>query len=97
MEGPRVSFFVELSVLIATIIGLFVGVCCIYWVKAHPSANRARWGRRLFVLTLLGLGVVAGFAAFMHADGLAPLGLLSGLMTVGMLWEGSTPALPEGQ
>ncbi len=89
------SFFVELSVLTATVLGLLVGVCCIYWVKAHPSAGWARWGRRLFIATLLGLGAVAFFAAFMHADGLAPLGLLSGLLTVGMLWESPTPSLQE--
>lgn len=91
------SFIVEISVLIATVLGLFSGACCIYWVKAGQSARHARWGRRLFVATLLGLGCVAAFAAFMHADGLAPLGLLSGLLTVGMLWESSTPTLQNEQ
>jgi hypothetical protein len=95
-----VVLFVELSVLIATLLGLGTGGCSIYWVKANPSARQARWGRRLFIVTLLALGGVAFFAAIMHADGLAPLGLSSGLLTVGMLWEGpahvvqddSTPA-----
>lgn len=87
------SFFVELAVLVATVLGLLIGVCCIYWVKVHPE--RAHWGRRLFIGTLLGLGCVAAFAAFMHADGLAPLGLLSGMLTVGMLWESPTPVLQE--
>src|ERR1019366_1218084 len=35
----RVSMLVELSVLIATLIGLLVGGFCIYWVKVRPSAR----------------------------------------------------------
>jgi hypothetical protein len=90
-----VSMLVELTVLVATLAGLLLGVCCIYWVKVHPSARRAQWGRRLFVVTLLSLGGVALFAAIVRADGLAPLGLLSGLLIVGMLWEGPVPALQD--
>jgi energy-converting hydrogenase Eha subunit A len=90
-----VSMLVELTVLIATLVGLLLGICCIYWVKAPPSARHAWWGRRLFVATLLSLGGTALFAAIVHADGLAPLGLLSGLLTVAMLWESPAPALPD--
>ncbi len=82
------SMLVELAVLIATVIGLLLGACCIYWVKVKPSARRAKLGRRLFIVTLLSLGLVALVAAILRADGLAPLGLLSGFLTVGMLWEG---------
>jgi hypothetical protein len=89
------SIFVELMVLLATLAGLLMGICCIYWVKVRPSASQARWGRRLFVATLLGLGACALFAAIVHADGLAPLGLLSGLLTVGMLWESPAPAIQD--
>ncbi len=81
------SMIVELSVLIITLVGLLLGSGCIYWVKVRPCARRAWWGRRLFVLTLLLLGAAALVAAVTHADGLAPLGLLSGLLIVGMLWE----------
>jgi hypothetical protein len=86
--------FVELAVLIATFIGLAIGFCCIYWVKVKPCPRRALWGRRLFILTVLALGIVALIAAILRADGLAPLGLLSGLLIVGMLWEGPV-AVPE--
>ena len=89
------SMLVELSVLVATLVGLLLGGCCIYWVKVHPSARHALWGRRLFVLTLLKLGVVSLIAALMRADGLAPLGLLSGLLIVGMLWESPTPGIQD--
>lgn len=84
------SLAVDILVVLAILVGLFLGVGSIYWVKARPCVNRARWGRRLFVGTIVCLGVVAIVAAFMHAIGLAPLGLLSGLLIVGMLWE--TPA-----
>ncbi len=86
--------FIEVTVLIATLLGLLLGGCCIYWVKVKPCKRRARWGRRLFILTLLALGIVALVAAVMRADGLAPLGLLSGMLIVGMLWEGPV-AMPE--
>jgi hypothetical protein len=90
-----VSMLVELLVLIATLTGLVVGGFCIYWARVRPCPRRGRWGCRLFVATLLGLGAVALFAAFMHADGLAPLGLASGLLTVGMLWESPAPAMQD--
>jgi hypothetical protein len=86
---------VELTVLIATLVGLPLGVGSIYWVRVRPCPARARWGRRIFVVTLLCLGGMALFAALMHADGLAPLGLLAGLLTVGMMWEGPTPTLQD--
>ena len=89
------SMLVELSLLIATLAGLLLGGCCIYWVKVRPSDRHAWWGRRLFVITLLSLGGMALLAALMRADGLAPLGLLSVLLTVGMLWESPAPALPD--
>ena len=106
LENPRparkrsrrnriVSMLVELAVLIATLLGLMMGVCCIYWVKVRPSARHAWWGCRLFIMTLLSLGGLAFFAAIVHADGLAPLGLLSGLLIVGMLWESPTPAVQD--
>ena len=89
------SMLVELTVLIGTLAGLLMGVCCIYWVKVRPSARHELWGRRLFVVTLLSLGGMALFAAIVHADGLAPLGLLSGMLTVGMLWESPAPAIQD--
>ena len=89
------SIFVELTVLIATMTGLLLGTYCIYWVKVKPTARQALWGRRLFVVTLLLMGGMALFAALAQAEGLAPLGLLAGLLTVGMLWESPTPAVQD--
>ena len=81
------STMVELSVLVITILGLLCGGWCIYWVKMIPCVHRARLGRWLFVVTLLGLGATALVAAVVHADALAPLGLLSVFLIVGMLWD----------
>jgi hypothetical protein len=86
---------VELIVLSGTLLGLVAGGFAIYWARVRPTAMRARWGRRLFVVTLLCLGGVALFAAFARADGLAPLGLVSGLLTVGMVWESPVPTLRD--
>jgi len=89
------SMLVEWTVLIGMLIGFMLGTCCIYWVKVMPCPARARWGRRLFVVTLLSLGAMALFAAIARAEGLAPLGLMSGLLIVGMLWETPAPAIQD--
>ena len=94
-RNETVSMFVEWTVLIAMLIGLLLGSCSIYWVKVKPCPARALWGRRLFVVTLLSLGGMALFAAIARAEGLAPLGLLSGLLIVGMLWESPAPAMQD--
>ena len=79
--------FFELAILAATIVGLLVGGLCIFWVNGEPGTRRARWGERLFIVTLLSLGAIGLAAAIGRAVGLAPLGLLSGLLIVGMLWD----------
>ncbi len=89
------SMLFELAVLLATLTGLLSGSCSIYWVKVKPTSRHARWGRRLFILTLLALGTVALAAAIVRADGLAPLGLLSGMLIVGMLWESPVAAAED--
>jgi hypothetical protein len=87
--------FVELTVLLTTLLGAALGGCSIYWVKVGPNTRRAWWGRRVFIGTLLSMGVTALLAALMHADGLSPLGLAAGMLIVGMLWESSAPALQD--
>src|SRR5215475_100649 len=94
-EEQLVTMLVELAVLVATLVGLLTGAGCIYWVKVKPCPRRARWGRWLFIVTLVSLGVVALVAAILHADGLAPLGLLSGFLIIGMLWEGPVATVEE--
>lgn len=89
------AVFIEWSVLIATILGLVVGLFGIGWARASTSARRVRWGRRLFIATFSLLGITALIAALERANGLAPLGLLCGLLVVGMLWESPTQAVAE--
>jgi hypothetical protein len=89
------TLFIEWSVLIVTLVGLAAGVLCITWAKASRSARRVRWGRRLFIATFSLLGATALVAALARANGLAPLGLLCGLLIVGMLWENPTPTVAD--
>jgi hypothetical protein len=88
----------ELSLLALTVAGLVLGGWGVLWART-PSAPRHRsWGRTLFLGTLLALGISGVVAAAHRADGLAPLGLLAGSLTVAMLWEGprSTVRPDEG-
>jgi thiamine pyrophosphate-dependent acetolactate synthase large subunit-like protein len=77
----------EKALLALTIVGLVLGAWGIVWVRTSRASGRVSWGRRLFVGTLVVLGAASGVAAFHQADGLIPLGLSSGFLVVGMLWE----------
>ena len=79
----------ELSILFATIGCALAGAWTIYWSKSQPDSARAVWGRCLFLLVLLALGATGLVAATTRCAGLPALGLVSGLLVVGMLWEGT--------
>src|SRR5689334_11595361 len=64
-----------------------LGGWSIYWARGQDHPVRMLWGRRLFILTLLLLGITILAAALTHARGLAPLGLVAGFLVIGMLWE----------
>jgi hypothetical protein len=72
-------------------LGLVLGLWGICWGRLGPSSRRARWGKCLFLVTFLTLGAATFLAALNRLDGLAPLGLLSGLLVVGMVWDGPRP------
>jgi hypothetical protein len=78
----------ELWLLLTTLGGFFLGGVSITWARTEASPRRVLWGRRLFIGILLTLGGTGFVAAFQHAAGLVPLGLLAGLLLVAMLWEG---------
>jgi hypothetical protein len=78
----------ELSVLVLTLVTAAVGGWSIYWARSETQCWRGRGGRFLFVLNLLALGGTGLVAASTRAQGLAPLGLVAGLLIVGMTWEG---------
>lgn len=66
--------------------GLVLGISCLFLV--HCSCRKlSRIGRRLFMASLVALGAGGMIAAMIYSDGLAPLGLLAGLLVVAMLWE----------
>ena len=83
MEGPRLEF--ALFGLMA--LGLVLGSWGIAWARMSRLQKRISWGQTLFVGTLVGLGATGLVAAFHRADGLAPLGLLSGFLLIAMVWE----------
>lgn len=86
---------IEISLVICTLFFVFLGGWSIFWARCSASGVRAAWGRRLFVAAFVGLGVAGLVAARTHANGLAPLGLLAGLLLVGMVWETPTAATPR--
>jgi hypothetical protein len=85
-----VSPVIELWLAVLTVCCIVLGGLSIYWVKAD-DALRSWWGRRLFVGTLMIMGVTGLAGACLQAEGLAPLGLVAGFLVVAMLWETPDP------
>lgn len=77
----------EFVLLLTAILGLGLGIWSISWARSDYRQRRAWWGRRLFIATMLLLGVTIFVAAFAHAEGLVPVSLLAGILLVAMLWE----------
>lgn len=77
----------DLWLMVMTPGSCLLGGWSIYWARGQDHPGRIRWGRRLCVLTLVLLGILTIIAAWTHAAGLTPLGLIAGFLVVGMLWE----------
>ena len=77
----------DLCVWCLTAAGLVLGIWSIYWVRAEHTAFRVLWGRRVFVAILLKLGGAGVVAVLDRASSLAPLGIISVLLVVAMVWE----------
>ena len=77
----------DLCLLLMTPGGCLLGGWSIYWARGQDHPVRVIWGRFLFTITLLALGLLAVIAACAHARGLAPLGLIAGFLVIAMLWE----------
>ena len=76
--------------------GCLLGGWSIYWARGQDHPGRILWGKRLFIVTLLLLGVTSLIAALTHAPGLAPLGLSAGFLVIAMLWEINSKATGGG-
>jgi hypothetical protein len=76
---------------------LFLGGFSISLARSEHHPIRAWWGRALFILVLVALGATGLIGAFLHAEGLAPVGLLGGLLVVAMLWEGPPSPFREAR
>jgi hypothetical protein len=83
----------ELCLLALTVAGLLLGAWGVLWARSAAGPRRISWGRTLFLGALLGLGASSVVAAGHRADGLAPMGLVAGSLTVAMLWEGPRAAV----
>jgi hypothetical protein len=86
----------EYWLLVVTIIGVFLGGLSVFWARGDESQSCTRWGKRLFIFVLIGLGGLGLIGASARAHGLPPLGLLAGFLVVAMVWEGPQPS-PERQ
>ena len=79
----------EFWLWILALIGMALGGWSLCWARA--DGTRAWWGRRIFVGTILGLGISGLVAAVARADGTITLGLAAGFLLIAILWE--TPIL----
>ncbi len=77
----------DLCLMLMTPGGCLLGGWSIYWTRGQEHPGRILWGKRLFVVTLLMLGITSLLAALAHARGLAPVGLCAGFLVIAMLWE----------
>jgi hypothetical protein len=66
---------------------IVAGGWAILITRVGREEHGGAWGRGLFVGTLFVLGGCTMVAAFHRAESLVPLGLVSGVLVVGMLWE----------
>ncbi len=80
-------FIIEACLFLLTISAVLIGSWAIFWARNLSDATRRSWGRWVFVATLCVLGMGGLTAAWHKADGLVPLGLASGFLVIGMLWE----------
>ena len=85
----------EFCLLTFALVGLVLGSWGILWARNGHAHQLVFWGQSLFVGTMLFLGASALVAASHRAEGLAPIGLVAGLLVVGMLWEMPSPHLAQ--
>jgi hypothetical protein len=78
--------FLPLAAISLAVVSFLIGGSCLFLVRCQCNV-KAKVGRRLFIAALLALGVVGLVAASERHEGLAPLGLLVGLLVVAMLCE----------
>ncbi len=79
---------------------LAVGVVCGVWgvwrARGSRCPRRAARGRRVFVVTFLGLGAGTLVAGTCAARCLVPFGLAEGWLVIAMLWENPFRVWQEG-
>lgn len=76
------------------LLGLSSGSWSVYLMRMSQEQIRVIWGKRLYLLTLLLLGLITMVAALRHAYALTPLGLSIGFLVVAAVFEVPTPQPP---
>ncbi len=77
--------------LLLALAGFVLGGWHLCWSRCHPESQRGQWGRWLGVSAILCVGGTGLVAAQLHSPWIVPLGLLTGLLVVVMLWEFPEP------
>ncbi|MFO0965064.1 MAG: hypothetical protein U0793_05685 [Gemmataceae bacterium] len=81
----------NLVLLLLTLAIVIVAALSLGYARGDVDQKKTVVGRWLFTGSLVLLGLSAIVAALTRADALAPMGLLSVLLVVGMLWESPAP------
>jgi uncharacterized BrkB/YihY/UPF0761 family membrane protein len=81
--------------LLATLAQALVTALSICWARGDDNRRRTVWGRRLFTLNLVIMGLLGVCAALYRCAALAPLGIMAGFLVVGMVWDEPTPSWRE--
>ena len=87
----------EICLLLLTFVGLAIGSTAIWLVRVSRKHEFAIAGHFLFIATLVFLGITTFVAAARWADGVVPLGLVSGFLATGMLWETPKTTMDEAR
>lgn len=87
----------NLFLLLFTLCVVVIAAASIGWARGAAHRRTTIIARWLFTVSLVVLGLVAIVAALARADALAPMGLLSVLLVVGMVWETPTPRWGRGE
>ena len=87
----------NLVLLVLTLAIVIVAALSIGYARGDIEQKQTIIGRWVFTGSLILLGLIAIVAALTRADALAPMGLLSVLLVVGMLWENPAPVRQSEQ
>lgn len=84
----------ELWIYAITLVGLVLGAWGIIWARCSKDQGRTWLGRGIVVITFIAVGSLGLVAALYRTNGVIFLGLVTGFLLVGMLWEAPLSVAP---